>query len=115
MREVEAEARFADHLRAAGWTVTLGDPSHVDVIATHPDGSRLLAEVKGVTKDSGTSADIMFGQLLRRMDDVDGPTRYAVVVPESLRHVVERVPTAVRERLGLELWLVPDQGAPFQA
>lgn len=114
MREAEAELRFADHLRGLGWSVVLGDPSHVDVIATHPDGSRLFAEVKGVTKDSGTAADIMFGQMLRRMDDVGGSTRYAVVVPESLRRVVERVPVAVRERLELEVWLVPDDGDPWR-
>jgi hypothetical protein len=94
--------------------VTLGDRSHVDVIATRPDGSRLLAEVKGVTSSAGTDADILYGQMLRRMDDVGGPTRFAVVVPESLRRVVERVPLAVRERLELELWLVPDEGDPWR-
>lgn len=114
MRETEVEQRFAAYLRATGWTVTLGDPSHVDVIASHPDGSRLLAEVKGVTKDGGTSADIMFGQLLRRMDDLSGATRYALVVPQSLRRTVERVPVAVRARLDIELWIVPDDGEPWR-
>lgn len=114
MRESEVERRFAEYLRSRGWVVTLGDRSHVDVIAQHPDGSRLLAEVKGVTKDSGTSADILFGQLLRRMTDLTGSTRYAVVVPESLRRTIERVPAEVRRTLSIELWVVPDTGDPQQ-
>jgi F420-0:gamma-glutamyl ligase-like protein len=84
----------------------------VDVIAEHPNAGRLLAEVKGHTSDAGTDIDTLFGQLLRRMADLTGATRYAVVVPESLRPTVERVPVEVRRRLGVEVWVVPENATP---
>lgn len=112
MREYEVEQKFAGYLESQGWTVVLDDRSHVDIIAEHPDGSRLLAEVKGETRSSGVAFDILFGQLLRRMHDLSGKTRHAVVIPESLVRFVLRVPEAVRERLGLEAWVVPSEGDP---
>lgn len=111
IRESEAEARFADYLRANGWDVVLGDPSFVDVIATHPEHGRLLAEVKAHTSSPGLDVDTMFGQLLRRMRDPDEGIRYAVVAPETIRSAVERVPAVFRDLLNLEVWIIPGAGA----
>jgi hypothetical protein len=72
---------------------------------------RLYAEAKGVTKDNGASADILWGQLLRRMTELGTPDiRYALVVPESIKSHVLRVPVVVRQRLGVELFHVTEDG-----
>lgn len=115
MHEADVERRFADHLGSMGWEVSLHNKNHTDVIATHSDGSRLIAEVKGHTKYPGIDADICFGQLLRRMQDLSGAARYAIVIPETVLSAIERVPRPVLERLGIEIWLVPEEGSPYQA
>jgi hypothetical protein len=71
----------------------------------------MYAEAKGVTKSAGTAADIMWGQLLRRMGELgDTGVRYAVVLPESIKHHTLRVPVRVRQRLGVEVYSVDDDG-----
>lgn len=51
----------------------------------------------------GLDVDTMYGQLLRRMSEAPR-TRYAVIVPEKLIPAASRVPTAVRDRLNIELY-----------
>lgn len=112
MREKDVQQRLVEYLESDGWSVVVDDPSFIDVIA-RKDGETLIAEVKGhMTNpgDNGVSVDILFGQLLRRMSSA--PARYAVFVPESLFSVVDRVSAAVRTRLGIEVWLVPEEGEP---
>lgn len=116
MKEAEALARFAVYLDREGWDVPptpRGDFPDVD--ARHREtGALLVAEVKGHTSEPGLDTDTAYGQLLRRMGS-DPDTRYALVVPEAIRGKAERVPTTVREVLRIELWLVPDEGAPYRA
>ncbi len=115
MLEADVERRFGEYLGSLGWEVSLKNKDYTDVIATHPDGSRLIAEVKGHTAYPGVDADICFGQLLRRMHDLSGATRYAIVIPETVLSAIERVPKPVIERLGIEIWVVPEEGDPHQA
>lgn len=116
VKEAEVLARFVTLLTDAGWQVPLtprGD--YPDVDARHSDGSRLVAEVKGHTSEPGLDTDTAYGQLLRRMGTEPAPgTRYALVVPESLRSKAERVPGHVRGTLRIEVWLVPEEGEPFR-
>lgn len=71
------------------WLVSYGrqadrQADHVDVLATGPQGQRLLCELKGSTADIGTDCDVLYGQLLRRMIDMSDPTvRFAAVVRTS--------------------------------
>ncbi|MDO8144389.1 MULTISPECIES: hypothetical protein [unclassified Isoptericola] len=112
MKETEVERRFADHLTAQGWKVTLDDPGYVDVIAKRPEERTLVAETTGHTSSPGLDVDTMFGQLLRRMTDLSGATRYAVVVPEDVVPKVRRIPPEVLRTLRIEVWCVPASGAP---
>ena len=81
------------------------------VTQTFSSPTTLIAEVKGHTSDAGVAVDIGYGQLLRRMAEIDGGQhRYALVVPATLRTLAERVPEAARRRLGIELWLVGEDG-----
>lgn len=116
MKEADVLARFAAYLDREGWEVPLtprGDSPDVD--ARHREtGRRLVAEVKGHTAEPGLDTDTAYGQLLRRMGTEPEPaTRYALVMPESLRGKAERVPAHVRETLRVELWLVSDDGPPY--
>jgi hypothetical protein len=65
----------------------------VDVVARRGDET-VYAEVKGrAGPDTGTALDILYGQLLRRMDGEDTPGfRHAVVVPEEAVAKAQRVP-----------------------
>lgn len=110
MTEVETVAAFTAWLEREGWSVGPGPDKWVDVYATRGD-ERLYAEAKGVTKDNGASADILWGQILRRMTGLGTPgVRYAVVMPESIKSHVRRVPLVVRQRLGVELFTVTESG-----
>ncbi|WP_216404608.1 hypothetical protein [Arcanobacterium phocae] len=79
--EAVVEQRFAEFLTGQGWQVLTKNPDYLDLLATR-DGERLVAEIKGHTKYSGIDADVLFGQILRRMNDLSGATRYAIVIPE---------------------------------
>lgn len=82
---------------------------HADVVATR-EGVTLIAEAKGRTSSPGLDVDTLYGQLLRRMGALSGDTRYALVVPEHLCRAVARVAEPVRDRLGIEVFLVSPDG-----
>ena len=69
-----------------------------------------MAELKGHTSSPGLDIDTGYGQLLRRMDPGQTSVRYALVVPATLRMHVTRVRHDVRARLGVELFVVDDDG-----
>lgn len=104
-RVVEA---FCAHLRADGWNVETG-VKWVDVVARR-DGQTIYAEVKGrAGPDTGTALDILYGQLLRRMEHENAPgVRYAVVVPGDAVTKAQRVPAWLRARLRIDLYSVSE-------
>ena len=112
MREDEVQRRFVDYLQSEGWIVSTENPKHIDVIATKDGEPRLVAEVKGDTSTPGMAVDTLYGQILNRMDDLSGQTRYAIVVPESILRFVDRVSLQVRDLLKIETWVVPEHGSP---
>jgi hypothetical protein len=99
---------YAEWLERSGWAVTPGN-GYADVYAERGP-ERLCAEVKGRTADAGTDADIMYGQLLRRMSDPANTVRYAVVVPTAALHAALRVPAWVRHHLRIDVYEVDDNG-----
>jgi hypothetical protein len=111
MTEAEVVAAFGRWLAADGWVVGRSTDRDLDIYATRA-GQRLHVEAKGVTKDPYTSADIGWGQLLRRMSDLGQPgARYGVVCPLAMKATVLRVPAVVRERLGVEVFVVNPDGS----
>lgn len=111
LTEAEVVRIFTAWLHEQGWTVAPGPDKWLDIYATR--GSETLhVEAKGATKDDGASADILWGQLLRRMVDVGTPgVRYAMVLPEAIKRHALRVPAVVRDRLGVEVYTVTEDGA----
>lgn len=109
MSEVAVEAAFARYLEADGWTLEF-DVDHLDIRATRGN-EVLLAEVKGHTKSAGTAVDIGFGQILRRMNLDNAGVKYCLVVPDSLAGLVERTPRPVRERAGIDVFVVDVNGS----
>ncbi len=100
---------FCAHLRAQGWQVNT-EVEYADVVATRA-GRTLYAEAKGRTNAPGLDADTMYGQLLRRMGPEDDPlVSYAVVVPDTAVSAAQRVPTWVRARLRIDLYVVSPDG-----
>lgn len=102
---------FCAYLNDQGWTIER-EIGFVDVVAqrgTH----RILAEAKGRTAAIGLDVDTMFGQLLRRMpQERPAPdTRFAVVVPAEASVAVERVPEWVRRELGIDVYVVSNDGS----
>ncbi len=97
---------FCAYLQADGWDVETG-VKWVDVVARRGDET-VYAEVKGrAGPDTGTALDILYGQLLRRMETEDIPgVRYAVVVPDEAVTKAQRVPAWVRARLRMDLYEV---------
>lgn len=106
-----------DVLRQVGWCRSRASmTSWKEVGIARKENDLLVAEVKGEMTnpgDNGISADILFGQLLRRMTQFPDASRYAAVVPEPLLKVVDRVSPQVREQLGIEVWVVPGEGDPW--
>ena len=100
-RESEVVAVFVAWLEREGWQVRT-EVDWADVVAERGD-ERLLGEVKGITTEPGLDLDTLYGQLLRRMTPTQ-PTRYVLVVPESLVPVASRVPKEVRARLHIDLY-----------
>ncbi len=100
---------FCAYLRGEGWEVST-EVEYADVVATRA-GRALYAEAKGRTSEPGTDADTMYGQLLRRMGSADNPASgYAVVVPVTAVKAAQRVPTWVRAKLRIDLYVVDEQG-----
>lgn len=113
--ETEVETTFCAWLARNGWTdiVRGSGTNYLDVAATK-DGRKLLAEVKGLTKDTGTAVDIMFGQLLRRMDDP--VAMYAAVVPEGkVLTATLRVAGWVLTNLHVTIYAVAEDGTVREA
>jgi hypothetical protein len=97
---------FENWLVGRGWTLA-AERGWVDVDAQHPDGRRLLAEVKGPTSSPGLDVDTAYGQLLRRTGEVALPkTRFGIVVPESSLKAALRVPERVRQVLAVDVFAV---------
>jgi hypothetical protein len=100
---------FCAWLEGHGWSVER-EVACVDVQAVR-EGERLYAEAKGRTAAMGLDVDTMYGQLLRRMPDVDAAhARYAVVVPAEGLRAASRVPARIREQLRIDVYSVDDQG-----
>ncbi|SOC48545.1 hypothetical protein SAMN05660748_1241 [Blastococcus aggregatus] len=106
--EARVVAAFCAYLTADGWAVQTG-VKWVDVVARR-DGRTIYAEVKGrAGPDTGTALDILYGQLLRRMEGEDVPgVRYAVVVPDVAVTSAQRVPAWVRARLRIDVYVVTE-------
>ena len=108
--EARVVSAFTAWLEAAGWTVST-EVDFCDVVAVRGD-EQLFAEAKGRTAAQGLDVDTMYGQILRRMPSPMPPnTRFAVVVPESSRHHVLRVPEDIRRSLRIDVFVVSDDGA----
>lgn len=80
LSEAVVEQRFAEFLTRQGWQVSSTNTDYLDLLATR-DGERFVAEIKGHTKYPDIDADVLFGQILRRMSDLSGTTRYAIIIP----------------------------------
>lgn len=103
--EARVVAAFERYLAAEGWQVIHEPPGWADVAAVR-GAEQLVAEAKGDTgSNAGLDVDTMFGQLLRRMDDVR-VTSWAVVVPTAVLPKVLRVPEPVLDRLRVEVYEV---------
>lgn len=111
---VEGDARrvvsaLRAHLEEAGWLVT-PEVDFCDLVAERAE-ERLYVEAKGRTKATGTDADTMYGQLLRRMPfDDDSSARFVVVVPDGALKAALRVKRRVREVLRIDVYTVRDDG-----
>jgi hypothetical protein len=108
--EARVVAAFCAWLAEQGWSNIRTEADFCDVVAQR-DRQTLYAEAKGHTSEPGTDADILYGQLLRRMPLVDNPgARFAVVVPAPVVRHVLRVPARVRAVLHIEVYVVDDAG-----
>jgi hypothetical protein len=107
--EQRVVAAYAGWLEGNGWTVQR-EVDFVDVYAERGQ-ERLYAEAKGRTAAIGLDVDVLYGQLLRRMEDPSSDARYAVVVPTAALGAALRVPAWVRDRLAVDVYEVDDEGA----
>ena len=110
MTEKQVEKAFAAYLRGDGWDVSTKNRDYVDLLAKR-GAEVIVAELKGHTSSPGLDVDTGYGQLLRRIDPQVSGVRYALVVPASMRYHVTRVRKGVRARLGVELYVIEDDGA----
>jgi Holliday junction resolvase len=110
LTEAQVEAAVVNYLLERGWDVTTESDDFADVVARRGTET-LVVEAKGHTKSAGAAIDIAYGQLLRRMKSDHEAARYVIAVPETLRWHAERVPVSVRRRIGIELFLVAEDGS----
>ena len=103
-------AAFRSWIIRQGWTPVVPTDRHADIEAVR-GSERLVGEAKGRTSSLGTDLDTAYGQLLRRMTDGAPGTRYAVIVPTSAVWHAQRVPSAVRALLGVDLYEVSEDDA----
>jgi hypothetical protein len=109
LTEAEVRAGFIDYLAERGWDIVETDPGDYTDVVARRGAQWLAAECKGHTKSAETAIDIGYGQLLRAMGRYPEAS-YALVVPATLRGKVVRVPEAVRHKLGVTVYLVPEVG-----
>lgn len=108
--EIRVIEAFCAYLAANGWAVER-EVAFCDVVARRA-GVTMYCEAKGRTASIGLDVDTMYGQLLRRMMDDPAPgDRYGLVVPDQAETAVLRVPTRVRDVLGIEVFVVGADGA----
>ena len=98
---------FRRWLVAEGWTPVTPTDRWTDIEAVRGD-ERLIGEAKGRTKAKDVDADVLYGQLLRRMTFTEPTVRYAAIVPTSSAWHIERVPASVRQLLRIDLYEVTD-------
>ena len=111
--EAAVEDAFCRWLEFHGWR-TDRQVAFVDIRATGPAGQILICEAKGSSPNIGIDCDVLYGQLLRRMDGGGDPwVRYAAVVRDDPRSVraVTRVPVEVRSLLRVDIYAVSSTGA----
>lgn len=94
---------FSRYIEAHGWSPVPSGDCDLAAVRGH---QKLFAEAKGRVSDFGTDLDILYGQLLRRMSDLDDC--FAVVVPTEGSNAALRVPAAVREHLNIHVYEVTD-------
>ena len=99
---------FRAWLEKEGWEVEQ-QVTFCDVVASRGD-ERLYAEAKGRTSSPGLDVDTLYGQLLRRIPSDGLDHRLGVVVPTEAISAALRVPSAVRERLGITIYEVTVSG-----
>lgn len=109
MNEQEVERRFTRYLLDRGWEIVAKDQDDYTDLVARRGGEWLAAELKGETKSAETAIDIGYGQLLRAMARYPD-AGYALVIPETLRRKAERVPEAVRRKVDITIYLVPEVG-----
>lgn len=107
--EADVQGAVVRWLLERGWDVSEGPRSGADLIA-HRGAEHLVVEAKGHTAYPGVDVDTLFGQILRRIDPAAEMTRYAVAVPETLLHTVQRVDASILDRLDIAVLLVDDFG-----
>ena len=107
--EPRVVSAFRSHLERDGWSVTT-EVAFCDLVAER-EGERLYVEAKGRSSDAGTDADILYGQLLRRMPvDEDRSARFIVVVPDGMAKAALRVSRRIRGALRIEVFTVDEAG-----
>lgn len=112
--EDQVKAALKAHLEADGWTVTVawGRERGIDIDGRW-EGQRVVIEAKGEAPPGPQQVNYFLGalgELIQRMDD---PTAtYGVALPDhrQYRGLVERLPSLAKERLGLRVWFVDDDG-----
>ena len=101
---------FRAWLEEQGWTVQI-ETDFLDLLATRDD-ERLLVEAKGrTTGRPGSSVDLLYGQILRRMSVEElgnQNVRFGLVAPERLEPALLRVPSGIRDALKIDLFVVTD-------
>lgn len=108
--EARVVAAFCDWLRSDGWEEVDTEVAHCDVVARRGQVT-LYADAKGWASPPGGDTDALYGQLLRRMLEVDDPhTRFAVVVPTPVERHALRVPGRVRRLLRVDVFVDDDEG-----
>lgn len=109
MTQKQVQDAFVAYLLADGWQVSTQNRDPVDLSAQR-GSEKIIAELKGYTTGPRWDVDAGYGELLRRVDPAKAGVRYALVVPASHRKHVTRVSHVVRERLGVEVFVVDEKG-----
>ncbi len=98
------------HFQSLGFV--MGSKGHVDLVCDHPTTrERWIIEAKGETSDVGLDFRTGLGQLIQAMDE--DAAKYGMAIPDTpkFRFQLSKVPTRVRQVLGLHWVLVAESGA----